>query len=101
MKREEIKENRLLIIRELENLYFDIIKRMNEINLLNNKMHFDIYNDIWGSLVESTNIKMYDILTMIGFLDDINIKLTQLAMVNDCCYSMFVERLKQIRLLVN
>jgi hypothetical protein len=101
MKREEIKENRLLIIRELENLYFDISKRMNEINLLNNKMHFDVYNDIWRSLIESTNIKMHDIDTMICFLDAININLTQLAMVNDCCYPMFVDRLKQIRLLVN
>lgn len=101
MKREEIKENRLLIIRELENLYFDINKRMDEIDLLNDKMHFDVYNDIWLSLTESTNIKMCDIDTMLSLLDAINIKLTQLSMLNDCCYSMFVERLKQIRLLVN
>lgn len=100
MKREDLKDNQLLIIRELRNLYSDILKRMNDIDLLNNKMHFDIYNDIWTSLTEPTNIKMHDINTMISFLDAINIRLTQLAMVNDQCYSMLVERLEQIRLLV-
>ena len=100
MKREDLKDNRLLIIRVLDKLYSDINKRMNDIDLLNNKMHFDIYHDIWTSLTEPTNIKMHNINTMIGLLDAINIGLIRLAMLNDCFYSLFVERLNQIKLLV-
>lgn len=100
MNREDLKDNRLLIIRELENLYSDINERMIKLDLFNNKMHFDIYHYIWMSLTEPTNIKMHNINTMIGLLDAINIGLTQLAMLNDCSYSMFVERLNQIKLLV-
>ena len=102
MKLEDIRYNRMLLINKLEDLYIDVHKRMNEYysDLSNNKMHFDIYNYIWTSLTKPTNIKMLDINTMIGLLDAINIMLTQLAMLNDCCYTEFVERLKEIKLLV-
>ena len=102
MKRDDLRYNRKFILNELSDLYFDVNKRMNEhySDLYNNKMHFEIYNHIWLSLTEPTNIKMHNINTMIGLLDAINICLTQLAMLNDCCYSYFVERLKQIKLLL-
>ena len=102
MKREDIRYNRMLLINKLEDLYIDVNKRMNEYysDLSNNKMHFEIYNYIWTSLTKPTNIKMLDINTMVGLLNAINIRLIQLAMLNDCCYSEFVERLKQIKLLL-
>lgn len=100
MKRDDLRYNRKFILRELQDLYFDVNERMNEhySDLSNNKMHSDIYDYIWLSLTEPTNIKMLEINIMIGLLDTINIKLVQLAMLNDCCYSEFVERLKQIKL---
>ena len=102
MKREDLRYNIKLLINKLEDLYFDVNKRMNEhySDLYNNKMHFEIYNYIWTSLTKSTNIKMYNIDTMIYLLDAINIRLVQLAMLNDRCYSEFVERLKEIKLLL-
>lgn len=102
MKRDDLRYNRKFILNELSDLYFDVNKRMNEhySDLYNSKMHFEIYNYIWLSLTKSTNIKMLDINTMIDLLDAINIRLVQLSMLNDCCYSEFVERLKQIKLLL-
>ena len=102
MKRDDLRYNRKLILNELSDLYFDVKERMNEhySDISNDKMHFEIYNYIWLSLTESTNIKMHDINTMIDLLDAINIMLTQLAMLNDRCYSEFVERLKEIKLLL-
>lgn len=102
MKRDDLRYNRKFILNELSDLYFDVNERMNVYysDISNDKMHFEIYNYIWLSLTESTNIKMHDINTMIGLLDAINIRLVQLAMLNDCCYSEFVERLKQIKLLL-
>ena len=100
MKRDDLRYNRNFILKELQDLYFDVNKRMNEhySDLYNNKMHFEIYNYIWTSLTKSTNIKMYNIDTMIYLLEAINIRLVQLAMLNDRCYSEFVERLKEIKL---
>ena len=102
MERDDLRYNRKFILKELEDLYFDLRKHMNVYysDISNNKMHFEIYNYIWLSLTKSTNIKMYNINTMIDLLDAINISLTQLAMLNDCCYSYFVERLKDIKLLL-
>lgn len=102
MKRDDLRDNRMLIINELEDLYSDIRKRMDEhySDISNIKTHVEIYNDIWLELTEPTNIKMLDINTMISLLDAINMRLIQLAMLNDCCYTVFVERLKQIKLLL-
>lgn len=103
MKRDDLKYNRKLIINELQDLYSDIRKRLDEhySDISNIKTHVEIYNDIWLELTEPTNIKMLDINTMISYLDAINTKLIQLAMLNDCCYPWFVERLKQIKLLLS
>lgn len=100
MKRDDLRYNRKFILKELEDLYFKLKKHMDVYysDISNDKMHFEIYNYIWLSLTESTNIKMHNIDTMIDLLDAINIRLTQLAMLNDCCYSYFVERLKEIKL---
>ena len=100
MKRDDLRYNRMFILNELQDLYFDVRERLDKYysDISNDKMHFEIYNYIWLSLTESTNIKMHDINTMIGLLDAINISLTQLAMLNDRCYSEFVERLKEIKL---
>lgn len=103
MKRDDLIDNRKLILKELSNLYFDVRERLNahHSDISNIKTHVEIYNDIWLALTESTNIKMLDINTMISLLDAINVTLIQLAMLNDCCYSEFVERLKQIKLLLS
>lgn len=102
MKREDLRYNRMLVINKLQDLYFDVRERLDNYysDISNNKMHIEIYNNIWLSLTKSTNIKMLDIKTMIDMLDAINIRLVQLAMLNDRCYSEFVERLKEIKLLL-
>ena len=100
MKRDDLRYNRKFILNELSDLYSDVRERLNKYysEISNDKMHFEIYNYIWLSLTEPTNIKMHNISTMINLLDAINISLTKLAMLNDCCYSYFVERLKEIKL---
>ena len=102
MKREDLRYNRMMVINKLQDLYFDVRERLDNYysDISNNKMHIEIYNYIWLSLTKSTNIKMLDINTMINMLDAINIRLVQLAMLNDRCYSEFVERLKEIKLLL-
>ena len=102
MERDDLRYNRKFILNELQDLYFDVKERLDKYysDISNNKMHFEIYNYIWLSLTKSTNIKMYNINTMIDLLDAINIMLVQLSMLNDRCYSEFVERLKQIKLLL-
>lgn len=102
MKREDLRYNRMLVINKLQDLYFDVRERLDNYysDISNNKMHIEIYNNIWLSLTKSTNIKMLDINIMIDMLDAINIRLVQLAMLNDRCYSEFVERLKEIKLLL-
>ena len=102
MKREDLRYNRMLVINKLQDLYFDVRERLDNYysDISNNKMHIEIYNYIWLSLTKSTNIKMLDINIMIDMLDAINIRLVQLAMLNDRCYSEFVERLKEIKLLL-
>ena len=102
MKREDLRYNRMLVINKLQDLDFDVRERLDNYysDISNNKMHIEIYNNIWLSLTKSTNIKMLDINIMIDMLDAINIRLVQLAMLNDRCYSEFVERLKEIKLLL-
>lgn len=102
MKREDLRYNRMLVINKLQDLDFDVRERLDKYysDISNNKMHIEIYNNIWLSLTKSTNIKMLDINIMIDMLDAINIRLVQLAMLNDRCYSEFVERLKEIKLLL-
>lgn len=102
MEKNDFRYNRELILKELSDLYFDVRERLesHHNDISNIKTHVEIYNDIWLALTEPTNIKMLDINTMISLLDSINMNLIQLAMLNDCCYPWFVERLKQIKLLI-
>ena len=102
MDRETLRDNRTFILNELRGLYFDVRERLDKhhTDISNIKTHVEIYNDIWVALTETTNIKMFDIYIMIGLLDAINMSLIQLSMLNDCCYPEFVERLKQIKLLL-